>query len=159
MTCKDTLELVEAIAADDIALAPEVRDHLETCPRCASALATARRIEAGLRSRPAPEAPARFAALVTSRIRRERWRTEEHVDRLFNVAMVLALVLIVGSVLALTNVSFVLALAARGGDVLRLATGQLVQRAAPALATYVAAVCLLASALGMWWWAEHRLSL
>jgi hypothetical protein len=33
--------------------------------------------------------------------------------------------------------------------VLRLATGQLVQRAAPALATYVAAVCLLASALGM----------
>jgi hypothetical protein len=31
--------------------------------------------------------------------------------------------------------------------------------AAPSLNTYIAAAALLASALGMWWWADHTLSL
>jgi anti-sigma factor RsiW len=159
MTCKDTLELVEEIAADEIVATPEVRAHLETCPRCASALATARRIEVGLAARPAPPAPARFTSLVQSKIRRERWRTEQNIDRLFNLAMVAGVLIVVGAVLALTNVGAVMEAATRGGEALRFAVRQFAQRAAPVLGTYVAAASLLASALGMWWWAERRLTL
>ncbi len=54
MTCSQVLELVEAIASGDAAVDDVVRDHLETCPRCASALAAARRLEAMLAARPAP---------------------------------------------------------------------------------------------------------
>jgi hypothetical protein len=35
---------------------------------------------------------------------------------------------------------------------------QLARDAAPAVDTYIAGVCLLITALGMWWWAERTLS-
>jgi anti-sigma factor RsiW len=159
MTCQDTLELVEEIAAEEITATVEIRAHFETCPRCASALATARRIEAALAARPAPVAPAGFTAAVVSKIRSDRWRAEQHVDRLFNLAMVAGMLLIVGSVLALTNLGVVIAAAAKGGELLGTAAGQLAERAVPALRTYIAAAGLLISALGMWWWAERRLTL
>ena len=37
--------------------------------------------------------------------------------------------------------------------------GQALEAAAPVLLTYIAAAGLLMSALGMWWWADRRLSL
>ena len=74
MTCKDTAELIEAIAADEIRPTPEMRAHLESCPSCASTLATARRLEMMLSAHRPPAAPDRFVASVLQRVRRERWR-------------------------------------------------------------------------------------
>jgi anti-sigma factor RsiW len=153
------LHLVEAIAAEHLALDETVRTHFETCPRCASALASARRIELALQMRPKPPAPARFTQSVLGRIRQERWQSEQRVDRVFNVAIGMAVLLVVASVLALTNVGAVLGVAGSIWGLLAAAGGQAVAAAAPVLVTYVAAAGLLMSALAMWWWADRRLSL
>src|SRR5436190_8265031 len=105
MTCRDVLDRVEAVAAGDEPASAEFRAHLEGCIACAAALAQARRIEAMLAARPAPPAPVRFAAAVNSHIRQERWRSEQHVDRMFNVALLLGAVTIAAGVLALSNIN------------------------------------------------------
>ena len=159
MTCKDVIDAVEAIAAGDLEPGDELRAHLESCPGCASVLASARRLETALARREAPQAPQRFAAVVLQRVRREQWRAEQRVDRLFNVAMVVALVVVAGGAVALMNLSGILAGASQILTVLANVPGGVAQKAALTLATYIAAGGLLASALGMWWWAERRLSL
>ncbi|HET7218976.1 MAG TPA: hypothetical protein VFJ02_13060 [Vicinamibacterales bacterium] len=159
MTCRDAVHLVEAIAAGDLEVDDEVRSHFETCPRCAAALASARRIELALQGWPAPDAPARFGSAVLSRIRNDRWRTEQRVDRIFNVAIALSLILIASSVVALTNVGAVFGAAAWVWGGMAMMSGELTQQAAPRMASYVGAVLLLMSALVTWWWAERRLSL
>ena len=85
MTCKDVADFIEPIAAGEIQPTAEVRAHLETCPSCAAALVAARRLEAMLASTAPPPVPDRFVASVLQRVRRERWRMEQNVDRLFNV--------------------------------------------------------------------------
>jgi anti-sigma factor RsiW len=159
MRCDRTLELAEPVAAGDIEVDLELRAHLESCPRCSSALASARRIEAALASRPAPSAPDRFVPAVMQRIRRERWRSEQQVDRLFNVAVAAAIVLIAGGIAALLNVGGVLAGVTGFWDVMSRLSGDVIRQAAPTVNTYIAAAGLLISALGMWWWADRTLSL
>ena len=56
------------------------------------------------------------------------------------------------------NVETLLALSASAWELLREGMRPSVRNAAPQVATYVAAAGLLASALGMWWWAERRLT-
>jgi anti-sigma factor RsiW len=159
LTCDDVLPLVEPIAAGDLELDPRARAHVETCPRCASALASARRIEAALSARPAPLAPARVTSAVLLRIRRERWRSEQHVDRLFNVAIVAAVLLMAGGVAAMFNLDALLSGAAATWRLAATVSGEAVTKAAPSVTTYVASAGLFASALVTWWWAERRLSL
>jgi anti-sigma factor RsiW len=159
MTCADALDLVEAIAAGDVALAGTMQDHFETCPRCAAALASARRIEIALAARETAQAPARFTSQVMARIRRERWRSEQAVDRLFNLAVVAGVILMAGGVAGMMNLSGVMSAAAVVWQVFATSTSGAIQKAAPSVGTYVAGLGLFASALGMWWWAERRLSL
>jgi len=159
VTCTDALHLVEAIAAGDLEVDDNVRTHFETCPRCASTLASARRLEAALQARPKPQAPARFTQTVLGRIGHERWRSEERVDRVFNVAIVVAVLLVLGSIVAMTNVGAVLGGARSLWGLVAAVGGQALEAAAPVLLTYIAAAGLLMSALGMWWWADRRLSL
>lgn len=159
MTCREAIDLVEAIAAGDVELAGAPLEHVESCPRCASALATARRIEALLAAQETPTAPARFTPLVMARIRRERWRSEQAVDRLFNAAIVAAVLLMAVGVLALMNLNEVMIVAAGVWHVIATASTSASRTAGPTLGTYVSAVGLFISALGMWWWAERRLSL
>jgi anti-sigma factor RsiW len=159
MTCSEAINLVEAVAAGDLEVSDDLRAHVESCPRCASALASARRIEAALAARIVPAPPLRFTDNVMARIRREQWRSEQHVDRIFNVAIVVAVLLVVGCVLALTNVDAVLGLIGSLRGFAARAGGQMVEETAPTLVTYVAAVGLLMSAMAMWWWAERRFSL
>src|SRR4051794_38154490 len=104
MTCRDVLDRVEAVAAGDEPASAEFRAHLEGCISCAAALAEGRRIEAMLAARPAPPAPARFTAAVTSHIRQVRWRSEQYVDRMFNIALLLGALTIAAGVLALSNI-------------------------------------------------------
>jgi anti-sigma factor RsiW len=159
MTCRDVLERVEAIAAGDEAATPELRSHLEGCLTCAAALAEARRIEAALAVRPAPSAPLRFSAAVTSRIHQERWRSEQHVDRLFNVALIMGVLAIAVGVLAFFNVNTLAGTFTGSLAVLNRVVEEVVVQAAPAFSTYLFAGGFLATALFVWWWAERRLSL
>jgi hypothetical protein len=154
MTCHDVLNLAEAFAAGDRQPDEAERAHLETCPRCASALADARRIEAFLLAWPAPEAPARFTASVQQRIRRLHWQVEQRVDRVFNAAMALAACLVVGGIAALFNVELLLAGAGALADVVALAAAEAFERAAPSAVTYLAAMVMVASAVAMRWWTE-----
>ena len=155
MTCSDVLNLVEPIAAGDLTPDAATRVHIETCPRCASALATARRIESALASRPAPPAPERFTAGVQYRIRRQRWQAEEHVDRVFNAAMAVAALLVVAGGAFLLNVQAVFGGAAVVASVIRAVGSEAIVSATPWLGTYVAGTALLGSAVAMWWWAER----
>lgn len=157
MECKAVFERIEAIAAGDLTPDAGTRTHVESCTRCASALATARRIESALAMRTAPSAPARFTPAVVQRLRRERWRSEQQVDRLFNFAMAAAMVLVVGGVVAIFNIEGLLAFTAGAWDVVQQGSRGAATDAAPSAFTYVSAVALLISALGTWWWAERRL--
>ena len=105
MDCRHVLELVEALASGDEPVTDAVRAHLESCPSCAAALASASRIEALLSAREAPPPPARFTASVLQRLRRERWTAEQRVDRLFNAAIVFGFAVIVAGIGALMNLS------------------------------------------------------
>jgi anti-sigma factor RsiW len=158
MTCKDAAEFIEPVAADEIQPTPGMRAHLESCPACAAALVAARRLEALLAANRPPPVPDRFVAMVLQRVRRERWRMEQNVDRLFNVAMIAALIIVVVGASALMNLSGVVAASGGAWSALRTLSGQLAEQMVPVVDTYIAAAGLLLTALGMWWWAERRVS-
>jgi anti-sigma factor RsiW len=159
MECGNVLELIEPIAAGDLLPGDEVRDHLQSCPRCAAALASARRVEALLQGMEIPAAPAAFTGAVVQRIRSDKWRSEQNVDRLFNGAIAAAVLLVIGGVAALFNVDVVLSLSASVWAILQEGSRETVRTAVPTVGTYIAAFGLLASALGMWYWAERRVQL
>ena len=159
MTCRDVLDRIEAVASGDEPATPEFRSHLEGCLACAGALAEARRIEAVLAARPAPPAPARFSAAVNRHIRQERWRSEQHVDRMFNLALALGVLTIGVGALALFNLDAMAAAFTASIALLNRLSVEMALRAAPAWPTYLGAAGLLATALFVWWWAEQRLSL
>jgi hypothetical protein len=96
-----------------------------------------------------PPAPANFTAAVVQRIRRDRWRAEQHVDRLFNLAIVFALLLVAGGIAAVLNVQAISTLAVSAWSVAKDGLQETLTLAAPTLATYVAAAALLATAFGM----------
>ena len=90
MFCDEVLETIELIAAGELTPGPRIADHLASCHGCAAALASARRVDALLRGRAAPAAPAQFRSQVMSRLRRARWRSEQVLDWGFNIALALA---------------------------------------------------------------------
>ena len=159
MTCRDVQERIDAIAGGDEPATDAFRAHVEGCLRCASALARARRIEATLAARPAPSAPARFTAAVAARIRREHWRSEQQVDRVFNVAVAVGLAAIAGGALALMNLTNVSGTIAAGLAALTTFAsqpgGRGATQAVPALSTYLLAGGMLLTALFVWSWAER----
>jgi anti-sigma factor RsiW len=159
MTCRDLLEFIEPIAAGDMQLDQAMRAHIESCPQCAAELASARRIETMLAARPVNAAPARFTPAVLQRIRRNQWRTEQAVDRIFNLAIAVALVLVVGGGLAALNVGGVLSVMGSAWGVVAGVGTSVARTAVPSLNTYIAAAALLLSALAMWWWADRTFSL
>ncbi len=157
MTCAQVEDEIDAIAAGERPAADEFRRHVEGCVRCASALASARRLESMLASWQAPPAPPRFTAAVASRIRSERWKSEQQVDRVFNAFLVLGLVIIVAGIAALLNVSAVEAAASQAIEFLARG-GEQAAPPAPSLVTYVVGTAFFGTALAAWWWAERRFS-
>jgi anti-sigma factor RsiW len=157
--CDEVLELVEPIAAHDLEVDDRLAAHLATCAGCAAALEGARRIDRLLRERPVPEPPPQFTSRVLTRIRRERWRREQVFDLGFNVALG---VLLLGVSLAVWLFADVIGLRAIGGELTtgaRVEIEALAERIAPALPLYAGAVALIASAIGLWWWAERDAAL
>jgi anti-sigma factor RsiW len=155
MFCDEVLELIEPIAAGEVTPEGRVAAHLATCPGCAAALEDARRVERVLRAQPAPRAPAQFTTRVLSRVRRERWRSEQAVDFGFNVTIAIVAV----GILAAAAVALHLAgMDAALGDAMNLVgsgAAALARRVAPSVPLYAGAAALLVMALGIWWWAER----
>jgi len=159
MFCDEALDAVESIAEGQLKPEGRVADHLATCPNCAAALASARRLEAALRARPAPHAPARFTSRTMTLLRRKRWRSEQFVDVGFNVALAAVAILVVAGAVMLLNRAGVTSIGVGAFDAMSVGIVRLAHRAAPAVPVYAGATALLAAALGIWWWAERDTAL
>lgn len=158
MTCRDVEDRIEAVLSEDEPATDAFRAHVESCPRCAAAVAAARQIDQLFASTTRVRAPADFSSTVLARIRRERWRSEQHVDRLFNAGLAAGVLLIVAGVVALLNMSGITTLVSTGARVVNEAVGRILFESVPRLST-LTAVAFLATAAFVWWWAERRLSM
>jgi anti-sigma factor RsiW len=159
MFCDEALDSVEAIAAGDLAPDGRVASHLATCPNCALALEGARKLEASLRRRAAPTAPAEFTSRTLARIRRARWRSDQFLDLGFNVAILLVVVSVVAGIWMLLNRTGIVSVSGDAVNVFGSGFVLLARRVAPALPLYAGAAALLVSALAIWWWAERDAAL
>jgi anti-sigma factor RsiW len=156
MTCSDVDALIEDHAAGDTVADEGLQAHLASCPACAAAFTLARQIDAGLRAQEVADAPPAFTAQVMSRLRRERWRSEQRLDRAFNAVIAVAAVLVLTGLWLLASLSGLVSITA---DVSRMvAAGAEVagERLAPVLPTYAGGTLLLLAALALWWWAERE---
>jgi anti-sigma factor RsiW len=155
MTCDDVQNAIELIAAGEMTPDAQMASHLATCRSCASALETARRIDALLRQRPVPAPPSQFTARTMASIRRARWRNEQMIDWGFNAALALvALTIVAGLWIVFSRSGFTFV----GNDAMQLFGAGMrtfVQRVSPSLPVYALATMLLITALGIWWWAER----
>jgi anti-sigma factor RsiW len=159
MFCDEALDAVEAIAAGDLTADGRVASHLATCPNCALALEGARQLEASLRRRAAPAAPAEFTSRTLARIRRARWRSDQFLDVGFNVAIGLIVVSVLAGVWMLLHRTGMVSVSGDAVNVFGSGFVALARRVAPALPLYAGAAALLVSALGIWWWAERDAAL
>jgi len=154
MQCWEIDRFIEAIAADEDVPA-NVRAHVGACPACQVAVANARFIESALRDREQPQVPSDFTFAILTRVRRERWRSEQIVDWTFNVAITVGLVVIAAG---LIGAAWAVGLVAIGGDMMSLlrdASAALAERAVQEAQTILIAGLLLTMTLVVWWWVEE----
>jgi hypothetical protein len=153
MRCDAADPFIEAAAVGEPV--PEaVAAHVAACPGCTARLEMARRIETMLAARAAAAPPHDFASSVVTRVRRDRWRTEQVVDFGFNVAVGLGVLLIVAGLAGLAWRAGALQI---GGEMSVLLVGAARQAAFRAMADarlVVLVGLLLTTAIGLWWWAE-----
>ena len=154
MFCDEVLELVEAIAAGDLTPDPRVMTHVQSCAGCAAALAAARRVDGLLKQRTAPGAPPQFTTRIMGRIRRDRWRRDQFLDLGFNLTVGVVLLFVLTGFWALLSQSGLGGISHDAANILGSAASDLMHRAAPSLPLYLAASAIVATALGVWWWAE-----
>jgi hypothetical protein len=155
MTCHEMDDLIEALAAGDEPHTAATRAHLDGCVRCQAALARAQQIERLLAGRPAHAAPPRFAEMIAAHVRRERWESEQALDRWFNVMVAACALLAAGGLWLLANISGVTAIGADAGRLVREGAGLAAARMAVDLPMYVAATGILISTIAIWLWAER----
>jgi len=158
MYCDEALDAVEAVAAGDLAPDGRLADHFATCPNCSGALKQARAVEQMLRERPVPSPPPQFTARAMTRVRRARWRSDQVLDIGFNVAIAAVVVAIVIGVWIVMRRSGLGVVGVDAADMVARGLVVLAQRVGPSLPLYGAATALLATALGLWWWAERDTS-
>ena len=155
MFCDEALESVEPIAAGELTPEGRIADHLASCADCAAALESARRVERLLRERPAPRAPAQFTVRTVGRVRRARWRSEQVVDASFNAAIALVAVGVLIGIWMLAHRSGLVAVTNDAVELFANGVTAFARRVGPSLPVYAAASALVATALGIWWWAER----
>ena len=159
MFCDEVLDLIEAIAGNDIEPHGRVADHLASCRQCAAALASARALEQMLRVRPVPTPPVQFTTRTLARVRRARWRSEQFLDVGFNVAIGAVVLAVIGGVWMLLNRTGLVAVSNDAVDLFSTSMVAFARRVSPSLPLYAGATALLATALGIWWWAERDATL
>jgi predicted anti-sigma-YlaC factor YlaD len=159
MFCDEVLDAIEPIAAGDLTPDGRIADHLATCPNCAAALDSARALERMLQQRQMLKAPPQFTTRTLGRVRRARWRSDQFLDAGFNVVVAAIVIAVLAGVWMIFNRT---GLAAVSADVVNLFGTGLVtfaQRVGPSIPLYAGATALLATALGIWWWAERDATL
>jgi hypothetical protein len=157
MFCDEVLELVEPIAAGEVAVDTRVTSHLDSCANCAAALSDARRLEQLLRAREVLKPSTQFTSRIIGRIRRDRWRREQFLDTGFNVIVGLLALTVIVVVWVLLSRSGVGAITRDAFNALNsTALNAIRQRFASSLPLYLGAFALVATALGVWWWAERE---
>ena len=155
MFCDEALDAIEAIAADELMPDGRVAAHLASYPNCAAALVDARSLEQMLKRRSVPSAPSQFTSRTMARVRRARWRNDQFLDVGFNVAIGLVLLVVLVGVWLLLNRSGLAAVSNDAVDLLGTGLVTFARRVAPSLPLYAGAAAVLATALGIWWWAER----
>ncbi len=156
MFCDEALEAVERIAAGDLNADGRIAEHFGSCPGCAAALDSAKRVERLLRQRDVPRVSPQFTSITLGRVRRERWRSDQWLDAGFNLGIAAIVVAIIAAVWMILNRS---GLAAVSNEAVGLFGSGLLTfagRVAPSLPLYAGAAALVATALGIWWWAERE---
>jgi anti-sigma factor RsiW len=159
MFCDEALDAVEAIAAGDLTPAGRVAQHLASCRQCAAALDSARRVERLLRSRDTPKPSSNFTSRTMTRVRRARWRSERVLDAGFNLALGFIVAGIIGAAWTLVNRTGLSSVSREAVDLFSGGILTAFHRVAPSLPLYGAATAVVATALGIWWWAERDTAL
>ena len=159
MFCDEALDAIEAIAAAELMPDGRVAAHLASCPNCAAALVSARSLEQMLQRRAVPAAPSLVTSRTMARVRRARWRSDQFLDLGFNVAVGFLVLAVVGGVWLLLNRSGLVAVSNDAVDLLGSGLVTFARRIAPSLPLYAGAAAVLATALGIWWWAERDAAL
>ncbi len=159
MFCDEVLDAIEAIASGELTPDGRVAEHLTSCPHCAAALASARALEGKLRVRPVPKPPVQFTTRTLARVRRARWRSEQFLDVGFNVAIGAIVLAVFAGAWMLLNRSGLVAVSNDPVDLFGTSLVALARRVSPSLPLYAGATALLATALGIWWWAERDATL
>src|SRR5437763_5837509 len=155
MFCDEVLDVIEPIAAGELTPDGRVAAHLATCPNCAAALSSARRVEQLLRARVVPKPAPQFSTRTMALVRRRRWRREQFVDAGFNVALTIMGIGVAGAIWLALHRSGLIAVSNGTFDALGAGFGLLRQRVATSVPVYAGATLLLVTALGIWWWAER----
>jgi anti-sigma factor RsiW len=155
MFCDEALDAIEAIAADDLTPDGRVAAHLSSCPNCAAALVSARTLEQMLQRRAVPPTPSQFTSRTMAKVRRARWRSDQFLDLGFNVAIGLVVLAVVAGVWLLLNRTGLAAVSTDAVDLFGSGLVTFARRVAPSLPLYAGAAAVLATALGIWWWAER----
>src|SRR5262249_22020948 len=156
MFCDEALDAVEPIAAGDLTPDGRIAEHLASCPNCAAALASARKLESLLQARPVPRPGAQFTSRTLARVRRDRWRSEQYVDVGFNVAIVAVVAAVLAGIWTVLQRSGLSAVSSDAVNLFGSGIVALAHRIAPSLPLYAAATAVLATALVLWWWAERE---
>jgi anti-sigma factor RsiW len=159
MFCDEALDAIEAIAGEELTPDGRVAAHLASCPNCAAALVSARGLEQMLRRRAVPTAPPQFTSRTMARVRRARWRNDQFLDAGFNVAVGLVVLTVVAGVWLLLNRSGLVAVSNEAVDLMGSGLVTFFRRVTPSLPLYAGATAVLATALGIWWWAERDAAL
>ena len=158
MTCDDINGVIEAFAVGE-ELPVVARAHIDGCPRCAERLALARRIERLLADRPTPSPSEAFTMAVLGRLRRERWRAEQAVDIGFNIAVAAGVLLIVAGLAGVGFRAGAFQLTSEMAAAFAAFAQTTVARAVADVRVITAAMLLLSTAFGLWWWAEEDVSI
>jgi predicted anti-sigma-YlaC factor YlaD len=159
MFCDEALDAIEAIAADELTPDGRVAAHLAACPNCAAALVSARSLEQMLQRRRVPAAPPQFTSRTMARVRRARWRSDQFLDVGFNVAIGGVVLIVVGGIWMLLNRSGLVAVSNDAVDLFGSGLLAVARHVAPSLPLYAGAAAVVATALGIWWWAERDAAL
>jgi anti-sigma factor RsiW len=154
MYCDEALDAVEAVAAGELTPDGRLAAHYTSCPHCATALSSAREVEALLKERAAPQPPPQFTTRTLARVRRARWHSEQLLDAGFNAAIGVVVLAVVVGVWMVINRSGVAAVSHEAIGVFGRGLLTFVRGVAPSVPLYAGATALLATALGVWWWAE-----
>jgi hypothetical protein len=90
-----------------------------------------------------------------ARVRRARWRSDQMLDMGFNIAIAIVVIAVIVAGWMVLDRSGLVAVSNDAVGIFGRGLATFAQRVAASLPLYAGATILLATALGLWWWAER----